>query len=58
MNLAANRKTGIASGASTPHRTLSRLYHAACTLSVYASQPRLPPNHAITRVRLVAFSHA
>ena len=25
---------------------LSRLYHAACTLSVYASQPGSPPNHA------------
>ena len=31
---------------STPHRTLSRLYHAACTLSVYASQPGSPPDHA------------
>ena len=25
---------------------LSRLYHAACTLSVYASQPGSPPDHA------------
>ena len=31
---------------STPHGTLSRLYHAACTLSVYASQPGSPPDHA------------
>ena len=31
---------------STPLRTLSRLYHAACTLSVYASQPGSPPDHA------------
>ena len=31
---------------STPHRTLSRLNHAACTLSVYASQPGSPPDHA------------
>ena len=31
---------------STPHRTLSRLYHAACTLSVYASRPGSPPDHA------------
>ena len=31
---------------STPHRTLSRLSHAACTLSVYASQPGSPPDHA------------
>ena len=39
---------------STPHGTLSRLYHAACTLSVYASQPGSPPDHAHTRFRLVA----
>ena len=32
--------------ASTPHGTLSRLNHAACTLSVYASQPGSPPDHA------------
>ena len=32
---------------STPHRVLSGLYHAACTLSVYASQPGSPPDHAI-----------
>ena len=32
--------------ASAPHGTLSRLYHAACTLSVYASQPGSPPHHA------------
>ena len=25
---------------------LSRLHHAACTLSVYASQPGSPPDHA------------
>ena len=31
---------------STPHGTLSRLNHAACTLSVYASQPGSPPDHA------------
>ena len=31
---------------STPHRLLSGLYHAACTLSVYASQPGSPPDHA------------
>ena len=31
---------------STPQRSLSRLYHAACTLSVYASQPGSPPDHA------------
>ena len=32
--------------ASTPRLVLSRLYHAACTLSVYASQPGSPPDHA------------
>ena len=31
---------------STPRLVLSRLYHAACTLSVYASQPGSPPGHA------------
>ena len=31
---------------STPRLPLSRLYHAACTLSVYASQPGSPPDHA------------
>ena len=31
---------------STPHWRLSRLNHAACTLSVYASQPGSPPDHA------------
>ena len=31
---------------STPHLPLSRLNHAACTLSVYASQPGSPPDHA------------
>ena len=29
-----------------PALELSRLYHAACTLSVYASQPGSPPDHA------------
>ena len=31
---------------STPRLPLSRLNHAACTLSVYASQPGSPPDHA------------
>ena len=31
---------------STPRWVLSRLYHAACTLSVYASQPGSPPVRA------------
>ena len=31
---------------STPRWVLSRLYHAACTLSVYASQPGSPPHRA------------
>ena len=31
---------------STPRLRLSRLNHAACTLSVYASQPGSPPDHA------------
>ena len=31
---------------STPRFALSRLYHAACTLSVYASQPGSPPDRA------------
>ena len=33
---------------------LSRLNHAACTLSVYASQPGSPPGPRNTRFRLVA----
>ena len=39
---------------SAPHRTLSRLNHAACTLSVYASQPGSPPDLRNTRFRLAA----
>ena len=31
---------------STPLRTFSRLHHAACTLSVYASQPGSPQDRA------------
>ena len=31
---------------STPRLSLSRLNHAACTPSVYASQPGSPPDHA------------
>ena len=52
----ADRRTQATSGptmwssvyatTSTPHRLLSGLHHAACTLSVYASQPGSPPNHA------------
>ena len=52
----ADRRTQATSGpamwssvyvtTSTPHRLLSGLYHAACTLSVYASQPGSPPDHA------------
>ena len=33
---------------------LARLYHAACTLSVYASQPGVAPGPRNTRFRLVA----
>ena len=39
---------------SAPLRTLSRLYHAACTLSVYASQPGSPPDLRNTRFRMAA----
>ena len=52
----ADRRTQATSGpamwssvyvtTSTPHRLLSGLYHAACTPSVYASQPGSPPDHA------------
>ena len=52
----ADRRTQATSGpamwssatltTSTPLLSLSRLYHAACTLSVYASQPGSPLDHA------------
>ena len=52
----ADRRTQATSGpamwssifvtTSTPHRVLSGLYHAASTLSVYASPPGSPSDHA------------